>query len=168
MIKTLLFSQPKALQYAFIIEENDTQIGSLSYKKFAHRQANAVINGKEWKFAKKGIIHNKILAYQGGSEEPAAIYSRSLIKSKGKVTLNSKEYFLQKEGILHSKYVWTDQQDVDVITYVFGGVFKTKGEITILDSNEIPWELLVLLGLFAGLDTEEDGASATASGGSGG
>lgn len=166
MTRTLLFSQPKALQYTFIISEDDSQIGSLTYKKVNHRQANATVNNHQWTLVQKGFLYTKIYVYQNDTEEPVATYNKSFIQPKGTVTLDGKEYFLRKSGLLHSRYIWTDQQRTELITYTFGGILKTKGGVMITDGIDAPWELLTLLGLFAGINREESDASAAASGAS--
>ena len=165
MSRVLQFTQPKALRHAFVITENNVEVGSLEYEGLAHRKATAQLEGSAVRFVRKGFITTKIEVLQTESQQPIAEYSKPLFKG-GSITLANKTYhFGSKGGILKSHYAWMDEQDNIVIAYEYGGFIKSGGDITIM--TNVPTAatiILVPLGLFIALNTDEDDSAGASSG----
>lgn len=162
---TLQFKQPKTLQHSFIILHENKEIGSLAYAGMRHRKAEARMNSHVWSFAQEGLLGRKIEITSQDNEETLSASRVSGLRQVWSVRLNDVTYQFKSYGMgMRSHYAWADESGDKQITYANGGFIKSHGDIevaedTLLSSSA---QLLIPLGLFLGLNQDENYVSVAA------
>lgn len=157
---TLHFEQMSAFKHVFQILYNGKKVGALEYTSSAHGQADGIMKGQTWHFTEKGILNLRVLVMNQANEQ-VALYAKPFLKRKGTVMIDGRQFGFKPKGLgLKSRYVWTDDAGHEIIAYAQGGLWKLKGDIEIRQELSKQIAVLVPLGMFIGLNRDEDSAVA--------
>lgn len=163
---TLHVNQTSALKRVFTITDMDEKVqGVLTYanslKSGLHTQAEATYSNQRWAFTTKGIVASyvDIVDLQTGITHEKA-YKRTALSRKGIIELNGQTYSFQHDGLgfLHSHYAWM-HDNKPFIHFTNGGFIRANGSIEVTNKEEASAPLLIMLGLFIGLNADDDSAA---------
>lgn len=159
-MKVLQFEQPKAMKHAFVIIQDEEEIGSVTYTSLSHRKARATILGTEWDFIEKGLLGNKVSVLDGRTQQEFAHYQKPFFK-KGIVHIHDKPYTFRSKGFIKSHCFWDDADGNELVAYNYGGLLKTRGDITVDEQllQDPKLRLLIPLGMFVAFNADEDEAA---------
>lgn len=162
----LLFRQPDIKRYQFEITQDTTTdndqsgvVGTLSYAKVRHNQANAGMGNETWSFKRKTL--GGIVISDSETQRPIATYRKPFFSRVGVIALGNDRYNFGPSRTTHGSHSWTDSAGTELVTYADHTGIKRSGEILIAETTQKPQEdMLIPLGLFMKLNQQEDAATA--------
>jgi hypothetical protein len=160
---TLLWKQPKWAVEHYELWAGEDQLGELYWTKCLSDQAIARCGGLTWTLDRRGFFRDRAVAVEAGSEALAASFTFEWLKDGDLVLADGRSFRWYRTKVFGNAWALVDKAGGAVFEIHLGmNWFKRLAIVRLWpDVQRMPGlGLLLCLGLYLGICTEQDAAGA--------